>query len=332
MRKSNRSRSRRWLVVPACVVASVAVVATACSSGSSSDGSGNGAVRVGILQLSQATLLDGIVGGFKSQLTKDLAPRKVTFDVHNAQGDNALIQSIARQLHESKDDLFAVAGTPGIIALHQIERFRPIIGLAMTDPVQAKVADSVTASGTNVTGSLGYVDPAEIVTQVMQVRPTPRVIGTIYDPSNQASQIWVRDFKAALAARSAPKPVEATISGPGDIAAAASSLGGRADTWVIPPDTTVAAGLPAVGAAARSAKAALFVTAGDASTAGVAASIGPDYAALGRLAAGNATAVLSGKKPSAVPFSKPTGVQFQPNAQTVASLHLVLPSAAESGQ
>lgn len=312
------------------IPALVATVALgACSSSSSAkSGDKSGSVSVGILQLSQATLLDGIVSGFESQLRKDLAPRRVSFDVHNAQGDNSLIQSIAQQLHESSDELFAVAGTPGIIALAQLEKRRPIIGLAMTDPVQAKVAKSEAASGTNVTGSLGFIPPSQILNQVLQIHPATKTIGTIYDPGNAASQIWVTSFKAAIAAKPGLSLIQSTISGPGDIAAAAQSLRGRADTWVIPPDTTVAAGLPAVGSAALSAKAPLFVTAGDPQTAGVLASIGPDYTALGRLAASNAKAVLDGKDAGTVPFSKPSGAQVVADAKTEAELGITISSAA----
>lgn len=311
-------------------LAAMVLVVSACSTDEPGGGGGGGEepLRVGVLQLSQAQLLDDIVNGFKEGLTAELAPRQVTFDVKNAQGDNSLIQSIAGQLKDSDADLFAVAGTPGIIALAQVETRRPIIGLAMTDPIKAKVAKSLDASETNVTGSLGFIEPAVILEQVLGVQPAPRRIGTVYDPSNEASRIWIESFKAALKTRPGMSLVEATIASPGDVAAASRALAGRADMWVIPPDTTVIAGMPAVGGAALAAKVPLIITGGDAKTAGVLASIGPDYAELGRLAAKNAARVVRGEEAGRVPFIRPGDADWVVNSATAGTLKVTLPQQA----
>jgi putative ABC transport system substrate-binding protein len=315
--------------VRAIAAAVISVVALAACSSQSPAGPGPAApLKVGILQLSQATLLDSIVNGFKEELTKQLAPRTITFDLKNAQGDNSLIHSIAKQLSDSDADLFAVAGTPGIIALAELEKRRPIIGLAMTDPVKAKVADSLDAPGKNVTGSLGYIQPSLILDQVIQLQPTPKVFGTVYDPSNEASRIWIQDFKAALAAKPGLQLIEATIGGSGDIPVAARSLVGRADTWLMPPDTTVIAGLPGIASIALSAKAPLIVTGGDSKTAGVLASLGPDYAKLGRLAGGVAARVAKGENAATVAFARPEGAAWAVNQQTLAALSVTLPASA----
>lgn len=323
-------------IIMSAVLGVLLVTAAGCgnsdggsSEGSRSDGGSSGGrdvYKVGILQLSEAELLDGIVASFEQTFREEMRPKKVEFKVLNAQGDNSLIQSIAAQLHQGDSNLFAVAGTPGIIALAAVERDRPIIGLAMTDPVQAKVANSVDASGNNVTGSLGYIPPAQVLDTVQRMQPPPKTVGTLYDASNEASRIWIADFKRALRPTDL-KLKEATITGPGDVAAAARSLSGRADTWVIPPDTTVAAGLPAVGSAADASGAAVFVTAGDPQTPGILASVGPDYAALGGLAGGVAAKVAKGADPSTTPFVKPDGATVVPNPERAKDLGVTLPDS-----
>lgn len=322
--------SRSVRIAPwTAVVATLVTLVAGCGGQADDDSGGADTLKVGILQLSQATLLDGIVGGFKSELVEQLPGRKITFDVKNAQGENSLVQSIAQQFKASDADLFAVAGTPGIIALAQLETVRPIFGLAMTDPVAAKVAKSLDAPGTNVTGSLGFIEPSAILAEVKKVQPPPQRIGTVYDPSNEASHIWIEKFRAALRADGGGLSLtEGTIAGSGDIAAAANSLGGRTDTWIIPPDTTVIAGLPAVGSAALNSKARLFITGGDAQTAGVLASIGPDYTELGRLAARKAAEVVNGSEPSRTAFARPTGTQWSVNQTTVDALSITLPPEA----
>lgn len=313
-------------ILMSAAMATLLLGAAACGGSSASGDSGDDVYKVGILQLSEADLLDGIVDSFEKTFKKQMAPRKVEFKVLNAQGDNSLIQSIAQQLHGGDSDLFAVAGTPGIIALAALEKDRPIIGLAMTDPVEAKVAKSLDAPGTNVTGSLGYIPPSQVLEAVQRMRPAPRTFGTLYDPSNEASRIWIADFKKALAPTGIQLK-EATITGPGDINTAARSLSGKADTWVIPPDTTVAAGLPAVGSAAADSGAAVFVTAGDPQTPGILASVGPDYAALGGLGGDVAAKVAQGADPATTPFARPDGAAVVPNEKTVAALGVTLPDS-----
>jgi putative ABC transport system substrate-binding protein len=319
---------KTFRLIALAIVAAVALAA--CSSTPSNPAAGPAPLKVGILQLSQAALLDDIVNGFEDELTKAVTPRKVTFDVKNANGDSSLIQSIAKQLADSDADMFAVAGTPGIIALDGIEKRRPIIGLAMTDPVQAKVAKSLDVPGGNVTGSLGFIAPSLILDQVLQIKPTPKVFGTVYDPGNEASQIWVQGFRAALANHPGLSLVESTIGGSGDIPVAARSLVGRTDTWVLPPDTTVIAGLPGVASTALSAKVPLIVTGGDAKTAGVLASLGPDYAQLGRLAGDVAAQVVNGQSAATTAFARPNGASWVVNQQTRAALGVTLPPSASS--
>ncbi|WP_341719199.1 ABC transporter substrate-binding protein [Micromonospora sp. FIMYZ51] len=324
----HRRRSPRLRISTVVAVVVLLTVAGCASDADSTDGQGQPPLKVGLFQLSQAELLDEIIDGFKTQLTDELAPREIVFDLKNAQGDHGLVQSIAQQFASSDNDLFAVAGTPGIIALAQMETRKPIIGLAMTDPVKAKVAKSLDASQSNVTGSLGFIEPPEILAQLVQITPMPRRIGTIYDPSNEASRIWTESFRQALSSRPDITLVEATIASSGDITAAARSLVGRSDLWIIPPDTTVIAGMPAVGGTAMPAKVPLIITAGDASTAGVLASVGPDYAQLGRLAAGTAARAVRGEDPATIPFVRPTGATWEVNQTTLSALSITLPSVA----
>jgi putative ABC transport system substrate-binding protein len=125
--------------------------------------------------------------------------------------------------------------------------------------------------------------------------------------------------------------VEATIAASGDIPLAARSLIRRADTWVLPPDATVIAGLPGVGSAALSAKAVLIVTGGDSKTPGVLASLGPDYGALGKLAGPVAARVVRGESAGTVPFAKPSGATWVVNEATRAALGVTLPASASAG-
>ncbi|MFR9807125.1 ABC transporter substrate-binding protein [Pseudonocardia sp. RS010] len=321
-----RLHGRRAPLAAVAVVLLGALVA-GCSSapGTTTPLADRDTYHVGLLQIAPATLLDQTVKAFEDRLSAQLAPKKVTVDVVNAQGDQSLIASSARDLAGTDDDAFAVIGTPAVIALAKQVTDRPVIAIAMGDPVGAGLAASLEAPGRNVTGSVDYVDPALLLDQIMTVQPTPTRLGTVYDPANQNMVVWTEALKKAVAAHPNLELVESTISGSADVATAARGLVGRADAVLVGPDATVFAGLPAVGAALGGARVPVYVSGGDASVDGVLATIGPDYPAVGALAADAAAQVLKGTPAAQVPFGRPAGVEFGINRTTMESLGVTIP-------
>jgi putative ABC transport system substrate-binding protein len=198
-----------------------------------------------VFELVTATVIDQTVAAFEAELKARLAPRPVSFDLKDALGEASLISSISRDFAQSGDNAFAVIGTPAVVALAQQIKNKPIFALAMGDPVGAKVASSLDKPGGNVTGSIDYVDPAVVLKSITKIRPAPRRIGTIYDPSNQNMQVWIKALHAAAAKYPGVSVVESTISGVQDVPAAANSLSGRVNAEIIGPDATVFSGLAA---------------------------------------------------------------------------------------
>lgn len=305
------------------------IVVSGCGSGSSGTASAPaGHVTVSVFEVAQADVVTTLETSFKKELTRKLAPRQVTFTVSNANGDPSLIESIARNVSRSSSTLIAVIGTPAVIAMAQQDKVHPIIALAMGDPVGGKVADSLDHPGHNVTGTIDFVDPAKVLDELAQVRPAATRIGTIYDPSNENSQVWVSQLRKAIKARPGMSLREATVASSADVQSAARSLVGRSDTILIGPDAAVSSGVAAVGAVAASNSIPLYLTAGDATTSGVLATLGPSYPELGAAAADVAAKVVDGAKPADTPFGLPGTLQWSVNKVTLKSLHVTLPAAA----
>jgi putative ABC transport system substrate-binding protein len=319
----------------AALVATGVLGAAGCGSsdsGASSTAASGGAgtqkpLKIDVLQIAPVKVLDQTVAAFEHQLRQNLAPRKVTFDLKNAQGDQSLIQSIARDFRSSDADAISVIGTPAVIAMSKVEAKRPIFAIAMGDPVGSKVAKSLDAPGSNVTGSIDFVDPAKLLTQIAKSTPAPKSIGTIYDPSNQNSAVWVAALDKA-AQGSGVRVVKASVAGAKDVPTAARSLSGRADAILIGPDTAANTALAAISAAAKSAKVPLYLVAGDAATTGVLATLGPDYPSIGRQTADVAAKVLKGASPAQTPFSRPVALAPEVNAATAKALGVTFPTDA----
>ncbi len=214
-----RERRRRSLAVALAVLAAALVALTGCGSSSSDDDataatapSGDALLHVALLQIAEADVLDKTVAAFERQLSDDLAPRAVEVDVKNAQGDSSLIQSISRDIVSSDADMLAVIGTPAVISVAKAETRRPVIAIAMGDPVGAKVSRSLAAPGTNVTGSVDFVEPSLVLDELLKVGPQPKTLGTIYDPGNQNSDVWVKALRDAVAEHPGLSLEEVTIA------------------------------------------------------------------------------------------------------------------------
>ncbi|CAN5239807.1 ABC transporter substrate-binding protein [soil metagenome] len=324
MNSTHNGRRGFRLALTAVAIAATATIGLTACSGGATDSADDETLHVGVFLVAQASLLDDIEAAFETAVKEGLGDTKVEFDVKNANGDQSLITSIARDLASSDNDAFAVLGTPAVIALAEQVKDRPIFALAMGDPVGAGLAESLEEPGGNVTGSIDYVEPALLLEDILAIQPDLKTIGTVYDPSNQNMQVWTKALDAA--AKDAGIDVaEATISGAADVAQSARSLDGRADAILIGPDATVIAGIDAVTSVAIGGKIPLYVSGGDASVAGVLASIGPNYPELGTIAGQSAAKVLLGADPATTPFAVPTGLDLVINGTTQDTLGITIP-------
>lgn len=334
---TDTSRHRWRHASAAFTLAAAALVLAGCSSsassGSSASPSGSSArtgattktsYKIGVFEVAQADLLNTVVQKFEEALQAGMPDAKFTFDLKNANSDQSLISSISLDFASSGDDAFAVIGTPAVIALAQQVKDKPIFALAMGDPVGAGLAKSLDHPGGNVTGSTDYINPALLLDKIKATQPHVKKIGTVYDPSNQNMQVWIKALKEA-AGPAGYTIVESTVSGPADVTQAARSLEGRADSILIGPDATVLAGLDAVGAAAAATKVSLYVVGGDVTTPGVLATLGANYPETGTTAGEGAAKVLLGADPGSVPFAQPKGLDVVFSKKTITSLGLTIP-------
>jgi len=312
--------------VLAMSIASVAAVA-GCSSGSGSADASD--YSFGVIVVSQVKIFDDMEAAFEKSVRANVGDKKVSFEVKNANGDQSLIESLARSMASSDHDAFAVIGTPAVIALAQQVKDRPIFALAMGDPVGADLAKSLDNPGGNVTGSTDYISPSVLLKDIQTLQPGLKTIGTVYDPSNENMQVWLKDLKGALGTAGL-KLIEAPISGTADIAQASRSLDGRVDAVFIGPDATVLSALDAVGAAAVKAKIPVYLSTGDPTSLGALASNGPDFADLGASAGVNAGKVLLGADVATTPFTTPTDPGLLLNETTAKNLGITVPAEMRS--
>ena len=245
----------------------------------------------------------------------------------SAHGDNSKCPQIARILANENLDAIAAQGTPCIIAIAAATKTVPIITLGIGDPVEVKVAKSLTKPGTNVTGAYQGSNAATPLENLLLVSPKPETLGFIYDQSNESIVKWASNLKAAADANGV-KLIQKGITTVDQVAPTVRGLATRVDALFVGPDGTMSGAIPVVAASAAKSQIPLYLSglSAAASTPGVAADIGLSYRDLGRTAGGIAVKILiDGDDPASTPFQKPPKMTWTINLQTLKELNLTVP-------
>ena len=125
--------------------------ATESGAGTSSDGK---KYTIGICQQLEHPALDQATQGFEDALTELLGSGNVTFDLQNAQGEQANCATISNGFVANNYDLILANATTALQCAAAATSTIPVIGTSVTDYATALDIDNWTGStGTNVSGT-----------------------------------------------------------------------------------------------------------------------------------------------------------------------------------
>lgn len=304
---------------------------TACGSQTSSDpadGSSKKTVKIGITQIVEHPSLDETRKGFIAAL-KDggyTEGDNLVLDVQIAQGDMANNSTIAQKFVSDQDDLILAISTPSAQAAAKATRDIPILFSAVTDPLGAKLVQSLDKPGGNVTGT-SDTHPDAIKNTMKTIKeffPNATKVGVIYNTGEQNSVVNVEQAKEAMA-EVGLTPVEATVTNSSEVKQAADSLVGRCDVIYIPKDNTVASALESVIKVANDKDIPMFAGESDSVQRGAFAGYGFEYYDLGYQTGQMAIEILkNGKKPSDIPVNFPESLGLVINQKAAAAQGITL--------
>jgi putative tryptophan/tyrosine transport system substrate-binding protein len=288
---------------------------TACGSGSEESGNKEEkkTVKIGITQLVEHPSLDASREGFIAAL-KDAGyeeGKNLKIDYKNAQGDMNNNMSIAQSLVADQNDLILAIATSSAQAAMQSTKDIPILFTAITDPVGAKLVNSIEHPGGNVTGTSDTHPEAikKTINSIKEFIPNAKKVGIIYNSGEPNSVVNVENAKKVIK-EIGLESVETTVSTSSEVKQAAEALIGRADVFYIPKDNTVVAALESVIKVANEKKIPTFVGEGDSVKRGTFASYGFEYHDLGYATGKMAVEILEGKKPSDIPVGFPENLEL----------------------
>lgn len=206
-------------------------------------------IKIGILQYVEHPALDAARVGFIQEITNSKYKDRIQLDVQNASGNQATLQSISEKLARDNDILYAIA-TPAALALASIEKTKPIFTAAVTDPVEAGMAESMDKPGRNVTGTSDMQPIEQQVDLLVRNFPEAKTVGLLYNSSEVNSQIQADQAVKLLEAKGL-KTKQATVVSTNDITQALGSIIKDVDAMFMVTDNTIDSAISLVGDMAK---------------------------------------------------------------------------------
>lgn len=283
--------------------------------------------KIGIIQMMDHVALNGAREGFIAALAdkgyKD--GENIAIDYKDGNGDNNNMSTIADQFVADKKDLVLAVATPAAQAVAAKTTEIPILATAVTDFVQAGLADSNDAPGGNVSGTSDLNPVSQQIDLMLELFPNVKTVGFLYNSSEENSRLQVDVAKAYLDELKI-KYVERTVSNQNEVQQATQSIVTECDAIYLPTDNIFASTMPSVHDVATTAKIPVICGENGMVQSGGLASLGLTYYDLGYQAGLMAVDILEGKsKVSEMPIKGAANFEYMINGDFAKAIGFEVP-------
>lgn len=283
--------------------------------------------KVGVVQYVDHASLNQIVENLEQELDAKGQELGVTFNYQdyefNGQGDGTTLNQIASELISDDVDLIVAVATPTAQIMQAAAEGKniPIVFSAVSDPVGAKLVDSLDAPGSNITGTSDALDTEDIMNLILAQNPDTKKVGLLYSKSEDASEQPVADAKKILEGKGI-EAVEKTGTTQDEISTAADALIAEGvDAVFTPTDNTVMTAELAIYEKFAEAGIPHYAGADSFARNGAFCGYGVDYKALGIQTADMVAKILAeGADPATTPVETSDSNIATVNTETAAAL------------
>ena len=244
----------------------------------------------------------------------------------NAQADTGTASTIAENYVSQGVDMICGIATPSAMAAYNscMNTDIPVIYTAVSDPVEAGLANEDGTPAGNITGTSDALAINAQLEMIREMLPDAKTIGIIYTTSETNSVSTIASYKEA-----APdygfEIVETGINVVADVEMAAKDLAGKVDCITNLTDNTVVSALQTELAAAKDAGIPVFGSEVEQVKAGCVASMGLEYVELGKQTGAMAAKVLKGEaKASEMNFEVISEPSLYINTKAAADVNLTI--------
>ncbi len=277
---------------------------------------------IGILQTISHPALDRARAGFLDLVKKKLKGKNVAFIYQNGEGSIPQLHSMAKSLHTKADAFYAI-GTPAAQTLANVEKKKPIVISAITDPKAA----GLRRPGSNVCGTSDMINIPNQIKMLKALIPTAKKVALIYNPGEINSVTMVKKMEEEIENQNLIA-TKVGIASESELGAAIIIAAKKADVLLTPLDNLIVGAMPTVAGLSLKAKKALIVSDNPSVERGALASAGVDYYECGKLSGKIMLQVLfEDKNPMDIPIQQPEKLSIIVNQKTLDSLKLSIPES-----
>lgn len=297
-------------------------------------GEKTGDYTIGISQFAVHGSLDNCREGFLAGLAEEgfVEGENIKVEYMNAQADENTAGLAASTFVTKKVDMICAIATPSAMTAYNavMDTDIPVIYIAVSDPVQAGLADEAGMPVGNITGTSDALAVDEQLKMIREILPEAKKIGIIYTTSEPNSISTVELYKAA-AGDYGFEIVTTGVTAIADVSLAAADMVKKVDCITNMTDNTVVSALQALLEEANNAKIPVFGSEVEQVKAGCVASMGLEYFELGKQTGRMAAKVLKGEaKASEMKFETITEPSLYVNFAAAEKLGLKLPKRYET--
>lgn len=261
-------------------------------------GSSEEGYTVGISQYAVHGSLDNCREGFLAGLAEEgiTEGENLTVEYVNAQADNGTAAMTASNFVSKKVDLICAIATPSAMTAYNatMNTDIPVIYTAVSDPVEAGLANEDGTPVGNVTGTSDALAVEAQLQMIREVLPEATTIGIIYTTSEANSISTIAEYES-YAPEYGFEIVSTGVTAQSEVALAAADIASKVDCISNLTDNTVVTALQTVIEEATKQGIPVFGSEVEQVKAGCVASMGLEYYELGKQTGKMAAKVLKGE-------------------------------------
>jgi len=254
--------------------------------------------KIGIAQFGEHASLENCRIGFLQGLEEAgiKEGENLTIDLQNAAFDTGIAAQISDSFVSTKVDLICAIATPCAASAYNstMNTDIPVVYTAVSDPVEAGLANEDGSSVGNITGSSDILGVADQLALIREILPDAKKIGIMYTTSEANSISTIAEYKEK-AGDYGFEIVEGAITTTADIPMVASDLIAKVDCLNNLTDNTVVGALPSILELSNKAGIPIFGSEIEQVKIGCLASAGIEYVELGRRTGLMAAQILKGE-------------------------------------
>ena len=310
----------------AAVFCGAALCGCGDSTASDKSGAGETAYKIGVLQYADHPSLDNCRKGFEEGLKAEGVTYTLT--AQSAKADDSTNTQIAQQFASQKMDLICGIATPSAQACYNAayEAEIPVIFNAVSDPVQAKLAESTTQAMKGITGVSDMLPVEEQLKLIREMLPEAKKIGILYTTSEANSVSTIKSYKEKVGEYGF-ELVEKGITNAAEIPQSVDLLLSEVDCISNMTDNTVVDNLPVLLEKANAKNIPVFGSEEEQVGNGCIASAGIDYIELGKKAGVMAARVLKGEDIASIPYETMSQSKITVNTDAAAKIGVTIPQS-----